>query len=92
MYTPSNQQCNQDIEHSQQSWKSPSCPFTFNPHFHYQYQFPICYHFFPFLEFYINVITQYVLFCIWFPLLSLMIWGFFRVLTCINHSFILIAG
>lgn len=37
MYTPCNQQCNQDIEHSQQSWKSPSRPFTFNPHFHYQF-------------------------------------------------------
>lgn len=37
MYTPCNHQCNQDIEHSQQPWKSPSCPFTFNPHFHCQF-------------------------------------------------------
>ena len=52
----------------------------------------ICYHFFPFLEFYINVIIQYVLFCVWFPLLSLTILGFFRVVTYTNSSFILIAG
>ena len=37
MYTPCNHQCNQDIEHSQQPWKSPSCPFAFNLHFYYQF-------------------------------------------------------
>ena len=89
MYIPCNHQCHQDIEQSQQPWKSSSCPFAFNFHFYYQFHLLS---FFPLIRILhkCNHTVCTLLYLISFTQPNVL--GFIHVVMYINSSFILIAG
>lgn len=52
---------------------------------------PSCFHFFPFLDYYINAVIQHILFCVWLLLRSILVLRFIHVVAYINSPFLLIA-